>query len=134
MYLHKQAEEKYRNEVELPQIEQTREKLNALKDFHWPIKWEELDEFEKDYQEKKRLKIDQKRIEREKYYTDIGQGVYDSKQYSTKVHEIYLESEKIKKIEEEKAWEDLIKKSEKMNSYAKLVKEMHFPKASNRKK
>ena len=40
----------------------------------------------------------------------------------------------MKKLEEEKQRENVMKRSEKMLSYAKIVKETHWPKVSERKK
>ena len=71
----------------LPSLEEKKQQLNDLRNFYKPIRKEELDEFEKEYQEKRRLKFDQKRIEWEKYYTEIGYGVYDRNKYKTKFTE-----------------------------------------------
>lgn len=73
-YAHYRQEERYKKEIELPGLEERKKALSDLRNFHKPIVREEIDDFEKDYQEKRRLKIDQKRIEREKWYNDIGSG------------------------------------------------------------
>lgn len=98
------------------------------------MKREEIDDFEKDYQEKKRLKIEQKRIEREKYYTELGQGVYDTDKFKNRFQEKYQDELRMKKAEEERQVEEINKKHDKMLSYAKIVKEMHWPEVSEKKK
>ena len=64
----------------------------------------------------------------------MGYGQYDAKRFASKFLEQHLEEERIKKAEDEKQKESVMKKSEKMMSYAKIVKEMHWPEISERKR
>ena len=84
--------------------------------------------------ERKRLKTDQLRIEREKYYSDLGQGNYDATKFKTKFGQRYEEEEKLKKQIEQKQIEALHQRSEKMRVYAKMVKETKWPDVSEKKK
>ena len=77
--------------------------------------------------------IEQKRIEREKYYNELGQGIDDSEKYSNKFQVKYKDEIRMKKAQEERAVDEINKKHDKMLSYAKIVKEMHWPEVSEKK-
>jgi len=78
--------------------------------------------------------VDQKRLEREKWYNEIGYGSYDASKYQSQFSKKILEQQKIQEAEKGKKAEDKNKKMEKMLSYAKIVKEMHKPDVSSRKR
>ena len=101
-YLHNKIVENYKNKVEMPVLEQRKAHLSELRNFYKPVRKEDIDEFEKEYMERKRLKTDRLRIEREKYYSDLGQGNYDATKFKTKFSHRYEEEEKLKKQEEQK--------------------------------
>ena len=94
--MYKQIEKDYQEKIELPTLQEKKRVLSDIRNFYKPILREEIDDFEKDYQEKKKIKVEQKRIEREKWYNEIGYGVYDASKYQNKFHSQYLEHEKVK--------------------------------------
>ena len=130
---HIKLKDKYKEQIESVSLKEQKEKYRKIKQFDIPVTKDDLDEREKEYLERKKLKMEQLRLEREKYYADIGQGNYDPKKYTSKYLENHLEELRIKKMEEEKSKEKH-KKAEKMLSYAKIVKEMHWPEISERKR
>ena len=132
--LYKEIEERYKKDVLMPELEKKKKKLEDIRKFHKPIQKEDLDEGEKDYQEKLKLEMEKQRIRREKWYSDIGYGVYDENKYKTKFYEQAMEDEK--KKEDTRRVDSAIKreKAEKMNNYAKIVKEMHWPQVSPKKR
>lgn len=111
-----------------------KKKLENIRKLHEPIKRENLDEHEKNYQEKIKIEREKQRMKREKWYSDIGYGVYDENRYKTKFYEKALEEEKQKGTKDRVVSQSRKRKQEKMNSYAKIVKEMHWPQVSERKK
>lgn len=132
--MYKKIEERYNQEVLMPELEKKKKDLNNIRKFHKPMKREELDEFEKDYQEKVKIEREKQRIKREKWYSDIGYGVYDENRYKTKFYEKAIAEEKIKAELDRESSSHRKHKADKMNNYAKIVKEMHWPTVSPRKK
>ena len=72
-------------------------------------------------------------MRREKWYADIGFGVYENKNLKSKYYESVLEQQTLAREKEEKETEDRKRMHEKMNSYSKFVKEMHWPHISKKK-
>lgn len=132
--LHEQIEERYKQDVLMPELERKKKNLDEIRKFHKPIKREELDEHEKNYQEKIKIEMEKQRMRREKWYSDIGYGVYDENRYKTKFYEKAIQEEKFKESDKRVASQDRKRKHEKMNNYAKIVKEMHWPQVSERKR
>lgn len=132
--LYKAIEDRYNKDILMPELQKKKKDLDSIRKFHKPIKREDLDEHEKDYQEKIKIEREKQRIKREKWYSDIGYGVYDENRYKTKFYEKAIAEEK-KKVEIERVNSSHRKnKTDKMNNYAKIVKEMHWPQVSERKK
>ena len=52
-YVYKSIEQNYKDKIELPSLEERKQILNEKRNFYKPIRREEIDDFEKDYQEKK---------------------------------------------------------------------------------
>lgn len=73
-------------------------------------------------------------MKREKWYSEIGYGVYDENKYKTKFYEKAIEDEKNKETNRKVNSQNKKRKQEKMNNYAKIVKEMHWPEVSARKR
>lgn len=96
-YLFEKYKDDYKDRVESKLLEEKKAKLNEIRNFHKPIRREELDDHQKDYQEKIRLKNEQKRMERENYYAKIGYGQYDNSGYKTRAHENYKEEQRLQK-------------------------------------
>ena len=132
--LYKEIEERYNKDILMPELQRKKNNLDSLRKFHKPIKREELDEFEKDYQEKIKIEREKQRIKREKWYSDIGYGVYDENRYKTKFYEKAMEEERKKEVHKRVNSNQRKRKNEKMNNYAKIVKEMHWPEVSPKKR
>jgi len=133
-YLHEEIEERYNKDILMPELEKKKRELENLRKLHKPIKKEDLDEHEKNYQEKIKIEREKQRMKREKWYSDIGYGVFDENRYKTKFYEKALEEERAKGSNKGVEEELKKKKQEKMNSYAKIVKEMHWPEISENKR
>lgn len=118
----------------MPELERKKKNLETIRQFHKPIKREELDEHEKNYQEKIKIEREKQRMKREKWYSDIGYGVFDEGRYKTKFYEKVLEEEKKNDVKKRVNSQNKQRKQEKMNNYAKIVKEMHWPQVSPKKR
>lgn len=132
--LYEKIEENYNKEILMPELERKKKELEHIRRFHKPIKREELDEHEKNYQEKIKIELEKQRLKREKWYSDIGYGVYDENKYKTKFYEKAMEENKHKDDDKRVNSEEKKRKHEKMGNYAKIVKEMHWPQVSDKKK
>jgi hypothetical protein len=132
--LYEEIEERYRKDVLMPELERKKRNLETIRQLHKPIKKEELDEHEKNYQEKVKIELEKQRMKREKWYSDIGYGVYDENRYKTKFYEKALEEERQKESKKRVNSQNKKRKHEKMNNYAKIVKEMHWPEVSEKKR
>lgn len=132
--LHEEIEERYKEHILMPELEKKKKELEDIRQFHKPIKREDLDEHEKNYLEKIKIEREKQRMKREKWYSDIGYGVFDENRYKTKFYEKALEEEKKKDVKERVLSQNRKRKQEKMNNYAKIVKEMHWPEVSERKR
>lgn len=133
-YLHEEIEDRFNKDILMPELERKKKELESIRQLYKPIKREELDEHEKNYQEKIKIEREKQRMKREKWYSDIGYGVYDENRYKTKFYEQVIEEEKNKGVKERVVSQNRKRKQEKMNSYAKIVKEMHWPSISEKKK
>lgn len=131
--MHEKLEEEYKEKILMPELEKKKNELKEKRDFFKPIDRRELDEFQKKYEENYKLKLEEKRQEREKWYSDIGQGQYDPTKFKTKVYEKVLEEEKGTEELKNREIEDKKRKAEKMQNYARIVKEMHWPEVSEKK-
>jgi len=132
-YSHQKLEKDYNEKVLMPELEKKKNELKKKREFHKPIDHRELDDFQKKYEENYKLKIEEKRQEREKWYNDIGQGQYDPTKFKTKVYEKVLEEEKDTEELKVRQAGDRKNKAEKMNNYSRIVKEMHWPEVSAKK-
>ena len=134
MRLHEEIEDRYNKQILMPELEKKKKDLENIRQFYKPIKREELDEHEKEYQENINIENEKQRMRREKWYSDIGYGVYDENKYKTKFYEKAIVEEKKKEVKKRVASQNKKRKQEKMNNYAKIVKEMHWPQVSEKKK
>ena len=132
-YLHEKIEEDYEQKVLMPELEKKKNELKEKRDFYKPIDHREIDEFQKKYEEEAKVQAEKKRLEREKWYQDIGQGDYDVNKYKTKALEKVTQREKGYEEIKIRQLEDKKQKAQKMNNYAKIVKEMHWPQVSPKK-
>jgi len=99
-YAHEKIQESYKNGSVLPTLAHEKHVRKELKDLHRPIRRDELDDHERAYQEAKRAKDKQKRIQRERWYAEIGYGVdRNTYKYKNKYMERVLDEDKIKKEE-----------------------------------
>lgn len=74
-YMHEKLEKKYKENIEIPALQQKKIQLDQLRNFYRPIKREELDEHEKNFLQQLKLKQDEKRFKREQEYKNMGIGV-----------------------------------------------------------
>ena len=132
--LYKKIEDKYKSDILMPELERKKRQLGDIRKFHNPIKREDLDEHEKNYQERIKIEREKQRLKREKWYSEIGYGVYDENRYKTKFYDKAREEEKQKENVQRVESQERKRKNDKMNNYAKIVKEMHWPQVSERKK
>lgn len=91
--------------------------------------------FEKEYLEKRKLFVEQKKKEKMEYYNNLGIHMNAPLEYplSTKWNEIKereQQEQKLKELEDER----IRNTKDKQSSYAKLVKQMHWPKVSDIKR
>lgn len=133
-YMHEKLEEEYQQKVLMPELERKKLELKEKRDFFKPIDRKEIDEFQKKYEENFKKKLEEKRREREKWYNDIGQGDYDPNRYKTKVYDKVMQEEKGTEESKFNQIQEKKRKAEKMNNYARIVKEMHWPQVSSKKK
>jgi hypothetical protein len=120
--------------VRLPEIKREELIKNDIRSTHRPIRKDELDDHERAYQEAKRNKDKQKRIQREKWYAEIGYGVQSTYRYKNKYLERVLDDERMQKQKQRQKDDEKKRYHEKMENYAKFVKEMHWPELSDRKR
>ena len=120
--------QKFEENVKLPEIKREENIMKEIHSLHRPIRKDELDDHERQYQENKRSLDKLKRMEREWYMADIGYGVHYT--YANKYLERVLEEERIKHKKEKAKSERKRSYHQKMNNYAKFVKEMHWPDVS----
>jgi hypothetical protein len=132
-YMHEKLEEDYKEKVLMPELEKKKNELKEKREFLKPIDHKEIDQFQKKYEENYKKKLLEKKQEREKWYSDIGQDQYDPKKFNTKVYKKVLEEEKDSELLRNKEVEERKRKAEKMNNYARIVKEMHWPEVSSKK-
>lgn len=129
--LYKQFEEKYQNEIEMPQLEQKKKQLEELRSFYKPLDKKELTEHAQKYEHLKSTKLEEIRRSRELTVVEQRNHVKGLRyKPSTGVRE--LDSQKVK-MEEETLVEEKKKLVDKVNNYAKYVKEMYWPKVSESK-
>ena len=133
-YMHEKLEEEYNQNVLMPELEKKKNELREKRDFYKPIDRREIDEFQKKYEENFKRKLQEKRVQREQWYNEIGQDKYDANKFKTKVYEKVMQEEKGSEELRNKKAEDIKKKAEKMNNYARIVKEMHWPEVSEKKR
>ena len=120
--------QKFEENAKLPEIKREENIMKEIHSLHRPIRKDELDDHERQYQENKRSLDKLKRMEREWYMADIGYGVHYT--YANKYLERVLEEERIKHKKEKAKSERKRSYHQKMNNYAKFVKEMHWPDVS----
>lgn len=133
-YMHEKLEENYNQNVLMPELEKKKNELKEKRDFYKPIDHREIDEFQKKYEENYKMKLEEKRQQREQWYSDIGQDQYDPNKYKTKVLEKVIQHEKGTEELKHREEDEKRRKADKMNNYSRIVKEMHWPQVSNRKK
>lgn len=133
-YMHEKLEKEYQEKVLMPELEKKKQVLKEKREFFRPIDHKEIDEHQKQYEENFKIKLEQKKMEREKWYDDIGVGKYDPNKYQTKVLAKVIEETKGEEEHKLQEIEDRKRKAEKMNNYARIVKEMHWPEVSERKR
>jgi hypothetical protein len=132
--MHTKLEDDYNKNVVMPELEKKKIELREKREFYKPINRTEIDEFQKKYEQNYKIKLEEKRQVREQWYDDMGAGKHDIDKLKTKVYDKVVAEEKdhIDVYAGEK--EDRRKRTEKMNNYARIVKEMHLPEVSERKR
>ncbi|CAI2362401.1 unnamed protein product [Moneuplotes crassus] len=133
-YMHEKLEEEYQQNVLMPELEKKKNELKEKRDFYKPIDRKEIDEFQKQYEENIKLKNEEKRHKREQWYSDIGGDNFDPNRLKTKIYDKVMEEDKGNQDMRSKKIEDRTRRQEKMNNYARIVKEMHWPTVSHKKK
>ena len=128
MKLEKQYEENFVS----PALEQKKNELDKIRNFYRPIKRKELDDHEKNFFKELKMKEDEKRFKREEMQKSMQP--YDPSRFETKLLKEILEKEKEDKLKQEEDARFIRQKAEKMENYAKLVKTMHKPQISMKKR
>lgn len=131
-YAHERIEKKYQEQILTPSLEQKKLQLENLRNFHKPINREELDEHEKNFLITLKQKQTEKRIKREQEMRNHSD--YNPKKFESKFTKFTLDQQKEREILEKEEEKRIKEKADKMEKYGKLVKEMHFPKVSERKR
>ncbi|CDW87268.1 UNKNOWN [Stylonychia lemnae] len=129
--LYKQYEEKYIQEIEMPQLEMKKKQLEELRNLHKPIQKQDLLEHAMKYERMK-----QQQLEDIKKHRDLS--IQAEKDRTANLRYKIKESLNLsvidpKKIEDEKILEERKKYTDKVRNYAKQVKEMYWPKVSETK-
>ena len=124
--------DQFESNVKLPEIQREKQIMKEIHTLHRPIRRDELDDHERQYQENKRSLDKMKRMERERHLADIGYGVHYT--YANKYLERVMEEERLAKKKKEAKSERKRTYHQKMSNYAKFVKEMHWPDISPSKK
>jgi hypothetical protein len=131
-YAHDRIQKKYEDQILTPNLEQKKILLENLRNFHKPINRSELDEHDKNFLVTLKRKQDEKRIKRELEMNNHPE--YNPKKYTNKFLTETQERKKEREIIEREKETRVAMKAIKMDQYAKLVKEMHYPKVSTKKK
>ena len=129
---YKRQEQEYVNELE-SELDRRKKALSDIRDLHKPIDHHEIVTFSKQMADISNEKISKLREEREKVYKDRIRS-YDYAKYKSKFLEPVIESEK-QEVEQAKFKEEEKKRMyEKKVNYGRLVKEMHPPRISEKKR
>lgn len=134
--LYKVYEEKYKQEVELPQLEQKKKQLEEIRNFYKPMPKTELEDHAVKYErirqgkneESRKLREQSLNQEREHYQRLKSQGLMSIGENNRGVYQ------DPKTLEDERLTEEKRKLLERVRSYAKNVKEMYWPKISEEKR
>ena len=133
-YNYLKSQQKYEEEVVLPDLERYKRELKNKREYFKPIDGEEIKTHEKKYKKLLKERREEKKRERLKWYHDIGYGEYDQGKFKTKLLENFLQNEKLKKDQVENKKREKSETIAKADKYAKFVKEMHWPKISKLKR
>lgn len=131
-YAHERIEKNYHEQILTPSLEQKKLKLENLRNFHKPINREELDEHDKNFLVTLKRKQNEKRIKREQEMKNHPD--YNPKKFQSKFMKFTLDEQKEREVLEKEEEKRIKEKADKMDKYGKLVKEMHFPKVSEKKR
>ena len=112
-------------------LERKKEELRKRREYFQPISRTEITNHQKEYEQRLKMKLKEKKHKREKWYKDIGYGEYDPSKYASK---FLLEAEENEKKPKPDPKGHVKVKVEKHNHYANFVREMHRPRVSSKKK
>jgi len=126
-------EDKYRESIEMPDLEEKKKRLQDLRNFYKPITDMKIDKHQKDYDMVKRQMDSEIRRQREMSQKQIREHIARLK-YRPHLTD-YKDEARQQAIEQlEKQREDKRKAIDKVGNYAKYVKEMYWPKVSQKKR
>eukprot|EP00347_Sterkiella_histriomuscorum_P004256 403361148 len=127
-------EEKYKEYVEMPQLESVKQKLKELRDFHKPINKLGIDKHTKHYEAQRRIMEDEIKRQRSLSHRREEEHIANLK-YKPHLHDEEFDQQRRSQIEEyERIRAKREKYQEKVQNYAKFVKEVYWPKISEDKK
>eukprot|EP00347_Sterkiella_histriomuscorum_P008518 403344795 len=126
-------EQKYKSEIELPELDQQKQKLKQLRSFYKPVNELGIDKHKKNYEIQRKQMENEIRKQRDLQSKSIREHVaqlrYKPHLNDFKDEEIQRQMEEQEKVKEEKK-----RIQEKVGNYAKYVKEMYWPKVSETKR
>jgi hypothetical protein len=132
-YMHNKLEKQYEQNFVIPALEQKKLQLENLRNFYKPIDREELDDHEKNFLIQLKHKEDEKRFKREQLMKSF-QPYDPNKFHRNKIFKEIMEKEKEDKELQEEEARKIRDKAAKMDNYAKLVKQVHQPRISIKKR
>ncbi|CDW82839.1 UNKNOWN [Stylonychia lemnae] len=128
--LYKKLEYRYKD-LEDSEIEKRKKHLQSLRELHQPIDRSDILEHSRKMEEIVREKVEERKRDRMQRYQNAS---YDYSKYQSKFLDKVLEQDQQVMIEKEKKDQERLKVLEQREVYDKYVKEMHWPKVSEKKK
>ena len=120
------------NELET-ELERRKKALSEIRDLHKPLDHHDIVSFSKQMADISNDKIAKLREEREKLYKERIKS-YDYAKYKSKFLEPVIESEKAELEQAKQKEEEKKRMYDKKQNYGRLVKEMHPPRISEKKR
>ena len=132
-YLYEKIRNNYEQNFVIPELIEKKKKLDNLRSFHRPVQREELSQHAYNYEAILKAKIEEKRMFREAKLSEYGIGTHKSSKLQTSIMKKTIQSERLHKMQQEQSMKEHMQKRSKVNSYSKIVKEMHWPSVSPHK-
>jgi hypothetical protein len=126
-------ESRYREEVEMPELDHQKQKLRDLRNFYKPVTDLKIDKHQRNYEMHKRQMDSDIRKQRNLSMKNIREHVASLK-YKPHLTDYKDELQQHTLEEQERLKEEKKRAQEKVGNYAKYVKEMYWPKVSEKKR